>query len=183
MNTRYRPVTICKSLGTTSSLNSILPKTCRTEPLSPAQRKRGTLLIKKWIQMTLVFLLVATVISCKSRDSRFDLFHSAIAINLHHVLMDASRPEKKGFDFSVDQLWERWTVALYGQEWQIVNANKDFFMECKQDNPDIEIIQKMYTTGNWLIIPDTGKELSLKMEATAFKNAFLSLVGGVPDEN
>jgi hypothetical protein len=41
------PVMIGKSLGTTSSLNSILPKTCRTEPLSPAQRKRGALLMKK----------------------------------------------------------------------------------------------------------------------------------------
>ena len=72
--------------------------------------------------MTLVFLLVATVISCKSRNSRFDFLHSAIAINLPHVLMDTSRPEKEGLDLGVDQLRERRAVALYGQKRQIVNV-------------------------------------------------------------
>ena len=67
-------------------------------------------------------------------------------------------------------------------DWKIVNENKDFFMECKRDNPEVEILQTMYCTGNWLVIPDTGKELSLKMEPSAFKNAFLSLIGMVPDE-
>lgn len=67
-------------------------------------------------------------------------------------------------------------------EWQIVNKNKDFFFECKRDNPEMESIQEMYCSGNWLIIPNTGKELSLKMNPEAFQKAFMDLLGVVPSE-
>jgi len=67
--------------------------------------------------------------------------------------------------------------ATQQEDWKLVNSNKDFFMECKQDNPEDEDIQNMYCSGNWLIWPEKSKELSLKMQHEAFKNAFLGMLG------
>jgi len=63
------------------------------------------------------------------------------------------------------------------EEWKTINSNKDFFMECKQDNPDDSDIQNMYCSGNWLCWPEKSKELSLKMNPEAFKSAFLGMLG------